>query len=160
MGDIRVAKSVYRRNAAKRVCGIVGIALLALVVVYLCFAATIIRFLPTTKGPVAVKNATFDGGIAPQGSTVVINTASPVKDDIGSHMLQALTLQNNVATVKVEAGPTGKINSRLIGSPGGKFGAVDVDGVFLKNQYVVTCLDGCDGSEIVDAHQIYGEPLE
>lgn len=160
MGDIRVAKGVYRRNAAKRVCGIVGVVVLALVVVYLCFAATIIRFLPTTKGPVAVKNATFDGGIAPQGSTVVINTASPVKDDMGSHVLQALTLQNNVATVKVEAGPTGKINSRLIASPGGKFGAVDVDSEFLKNQYIVTCLDGCDGSGVVGSDQIYGEPLE
>lgn len=168
--QIRIAKNVYWRNAFKRLASVFSFLILTVVVIYLCFAVTILRVVPTTTdlGFVPVKNNTHPGGVAPPGSKLLMDLKEPQDEGMLSHVKQAFLMHSDVALVEVVAGPYGKMNW----APGG---LVTVDGLpvpvlleerpqeeYLKGEYLVVCLGGaCVEGEglLLPASHIIGEPI-
>lgn len=166
--QIRVAKKIYYKHSFKTLFSALGYVILVSFVVYLCFAATIIRVLPSYDNDkvhfTPVKNMTYKGGIVPPGEIIVVNTKSEQKDDVFSHLGQAFSLNDGLAEVKVVAGPTGRIvwTPKLItvdGQPVDVTISEKPKDEFLKDEYLVKCLSGCQDGFIISKKNIYGQPL-
>jgi hypothetical protein len=168
--QVRVAKSVYRKHVLKKIGLGALYSGLIFIIIYGCFAATIIRVIPATKGmsPIVVKNQTFPGGIAPEGAVIVINTEGKVGTGSFDRLKQAFTPSDNVAVVEVLAGPAGRITwapSGLITIDGNPMKITvkdDPKDDFLRDQYLVRCLEGdceIDSGFIIADDQVYGEPI-
>ncbi len=168
--QIRVAKKVYREQALKKSALMLGNTFLALLIIYLCFASTIIRVIPATNevGLIVVKNATFPGGIAPINAQMVVNVKTVQETDFFSRLKQAFLPSGDVALVEVLAGPTGRVTwaaSGLVtidGNPISVSLPVAPSNEFLNDEYLVKCLKGSckEGAGfIISAKNIYGEPL-
>lgn len=172
--ELRVAKNLYHRHLLRRFASIAAATLLALLVIYLCFAATLLRVLPsTTTAPLPVKNSTVLGGIAPPGTLLVVNRRSKQGDSMVDYLKQSLLPQSDVAVGRVAAGPYG----RVVWAPGvplqvdGKPVKVTLpqdprralsNGQYLKDMYVMECVEGaCVPGEafLLPADNIYGQPL-
>lgn len=167
--QIRVAKNVYWKQIFKRIGKAIAYSVIIGFVIYLCFAATIIRVLPATNelGFIPIKNITFPGGIAPVGSQLVVSLDTPQGDDSLSRLEQSVIPTNTAALVRVLAGPTGQLTWT-------ESGLITVDGIpmpvtienkpekmILANQYLVECLKGCEPGTglIIHKTHVYGEPL-
>ena len=168
--QVNVASSVFTRAVFRKFLLIFVYLFLAVVVIYACFAATLMRALPVAQSPwfIPVKNTTWEGDAAPKGSLMVVNMESEQGDSTFDKLRQAFWLNDPVAVVEVHAGPIGQVVQQENGS-------VLVDGVempgilkekhnkkFLENEYFVTCVSGdCVPGEgsIVGKNQVYGEPL-
>lgn len=178
-GSIRVAQSTYQKALIKKLLTQVLIALMAVLLIYLCFAATIVRFVPAAGGPVLVKNNTYPGGILPPDSSalVTLNPAKKINGGIGDRIQQAFLPQANTATVEVLAGPIGKLDWVEPGiltvdgksidvpvrqDPGIEFlGAKDAEGV-AGPEYVGVCVSGScvPGSPVFfSTSNVYGIPI-
>lgn len=177
--QIRVSRSAFGRILVRRLVGAFVLLIAAMAVLYLCSAATVLRFIPVASGvgPVLVKNITYPGGILPPGATVLVNRGSEVKTDWMSKLAQSFTPANDGAVVKVLAGPYGKmtwaqpgiiaVNGKPMKAffPPAKNGdsPIGADNQFLKDQYLVKCVSGaCLSNEafVVNSNQVYGSPLK
>lgn len=174
--QLRVAKSAYRKILLKRIAAILGYSLVGVFIIYLCFAATIMRAVPTTSGSglVLVKENTFHGGIIPENVPILVDTKTEQKNDLVERLKQAFVPSKNAAVVKVVAGPHNSIS--WVAS-----GLVTVDGALtkvhleqqpldadnsaktkLRDEYLTVCVSGdCIPGEgvIVPAKNIYGLTL-
>lgn len=172
--NINVSKDAYYKATWKRVARIFVYLLLTVIAVYVAFAATIVRFLPTDnyddfgKMFVPVKNQTFAGGIVQQGSQVVVNLEEEQGTSTFDRLKQAFTINRNVALVEVQAGPVGRITwvesglTTVDGTPMDSLLAEKPEGEYLNNEYFAICIEGdCKSGEglIVPATHIYGEPI-
>jgi hypothetical protein len=161
----------------KRIFSILGYSVLGAIIIYLCFAATIMRAVPTLSGAgiVPVKENTFRGGHVPAGETMLVDTAVEQKNSYGERLKQAFIPSDTAAVVKVVAGPYNSIS--WIAS-----GMVTVDGTLtdvhlaeqpldenqkaktkLRDEYLAVCITGaCAPGEgiIVSQKNIYGLTLE
>lgn len=167
--EMRIAKRLYRRRIAKRVLTFIGASIIVSTVIYLCFAITIIRVIPTNNaGFIPVRNLTADGGVAKPGSQIVVNVLDSQGDGILDRGKQALLMTSNAAVVEVISGPFGKIspgpgntiavNGKAISTPLVR----PITKQYLDNEYVVKCLKGNCAKNmgfIVSANNLYGEPL-
>lgn len=178
-GQIRVAKNVYRKQLAKKVLVIFGYALLVIVVIYACFAATIIRVIPATNGmgAVPVKQATFPGGIPPLGSRLVVNPNSTIGSGGVDKLIQGFMPTSEVAIVEVHSGPFNKVSWMSDGSvwidgvdsklkmseKNAKSEGLDGDNPRgLKNEYLVECIEGdctVGSGLIISLDNVYGVPF-
>lgn len=169
--QIRVAKGVYRRFIASTFASFLGWTLVALVVVYACFAVTIMRVLPTDTnlGFIPVKNITYPGGIVPEGELIVANTSASQGDGLLDRMRQAVVPSASTVLVKVKAGPYGRVAwapSGLTTVDGKSLGIIlrkDPETKLLNKQYIGECLGGaCEVGEgvMIPEGNIYGEPLK
>jgi hypothetical protein len=174
--QLRVANSAYRKILLKRIAAILGYSVIGVFIVYLCFAATIMRAVPTISGSglVLVKENTFHGGSIPANVSILIDTKAEQKNDYVERLKQAFVPSKNAAVVKVVAGPNNSIS--WVAS-----GLVTVDGVLtdvhlaeqplndantaktkLRGEYLTVCVSGdCipgDGI-IVSQKNIYGLTL-
>lgn len=174
---LRVANSAYRKILFKRIFAILGYSLVGAFILYLCFAATIMRAVPTTSGAgiVLVKENTFRGGNVPAGVTVLVNTQVEQKNGYTERLKQAFIPSSNSAVVQVVAGPNNSIS--WIAS-----GLITVDGVLtdvhvseqplddnqkektkLRDEYLAVCITGdCIPGEgfIISQKNIYGLTLK
>lgn len=167
--ELRIAKRLYRRRIARKSLTLIGAAIIVSTVIYLCFAVTIIRLIPTNNaGFIPIRNLTAEGGVAKPGDQIVVNVIEEQGDSIMDRAKQSTFMTSNAAVVEVLAGPFGKI------SPGAK-NTIAVNGKalnaplvrsipneYLDNQYVVKCIKGncAQGMAfVVSVKNVYGEPL-
>lgn len=174
--QIRVAKSAYRKILLKRIFAILGYSAVGVFIIYLCFASTIMRIVPTVSGSgmVAVKENTYRGGTFPAGETILVDTVHAQGDGYVQHLKQAFVPTKNAAVVQVVAGPFDTIQWM-------ESGLVIVDGSLssvylpdqpknddgsnkdrLKNEYLSICISGdCVPGEgvITPKDNIYGLTL-
>lgn len=166
--QVRIARSTYSNLLATKILKAAGIGLLLLTVIYVCFAATIVRVLPTTTiGLMPVKNVTFPGGLIPAGEKVVVDMEGDQGSSIVDYLKQSFVPSDSAALVRVEAGPWGNFSWNN--------GVVIYDeeivpmampnkpeSNLLENSYLVTCLEGaCVPGQgyVVHSLQILGQPL-
>jgi hypothetical protein len=164
---IRVTHGLQRKFIATKAARNIGLALVMLIVVYLCFAITIVRFVPTSFGLVLTKNNTYAGNILPSNSQVLINPGVTVKTNILGRLKESFIPTSHAQLLEVLAGPTGTINwtkpnilavngqvltAKFPQNPGIKY---------LNNQYIGVCLKGyCTVGQpvIFDASNVLGIP--
>lgn len=162
---VRVSNSAYYKMIFGKVLSGLGILLAALLVLYLVFAATIMRFIPSSNaGAVLVKDPSFEGGLIPKGAVVVVGDPDRPEGLWGN--LYNTFVPQDISIVKVEAGPTGKIEWAEGGvlTVDGKLVDVlleeDPGGEFLSGRYVVKCLEGCESDSFtITSDQVVGIPL-
>lgn len=166
---IRVSSTIYQRTLVSRILTNSILALLMLFFVYLCFALTIVRFVPSSAGFVLTKNNTYSGSIVPAGDQALVSLGEePVKDDLANNLKISIIPQSPSALIDIVAGPAGKVKWTD--------GLLLVDGKPIKglefpkdpeidrliDQYIGTCIKGdCEpGSPvIVGSDKILGIPV-
>lgn len=176
---IRVANTTFAKIVFLKTMKSLGIFLAIILLVYVCFAATILRVVPTSEaGLIPVKNITFTGGIVPPGREVVVDTEEPQGSGIFDRLKQSFVPNSNAAVVRVVSDPIGKLkwvqpNILMVdGEPVGvPMSPLDKDGNprdfsgdngFLKDEYVAECIKGaCVEGEalIIPSENIMGIPL-
>lgn len=173
---LRVAKSAYHKVLLKRIAAILGYTLIGAFIVYLCFAATIMRAIPTLSGAgvVAVKENTFHGGIIPEGVDILANTTSEQDSDLLGRLKQSFVPSENAAVVRIVSGPynsIGWVASGIVTIDGNMTEVslaeqpLNEDGTVkkkLKNEYLTVCVEGdCTPGEgvIIPQENIYGLTL-
>ena len=168
-GSVRVAQGTYQKALVTKLLLQLGLALLALVLVYLCFAATIVRVVPSSAGMVPLKNNTYPGGQLPVNSQILIRLDGndPVGSSVRDRLQQAVVPQKPSALVSVLAGPIGRVkwtggiltvNGKVMSAPF----PTDPHLEYLNSQYVAVCIKGdcTPGSAIVfEPSQVLGVPL-
>lgn len=173
--EVRITRGTYGRLIVRRIITMTGFSLLALIVLYLCFAATWMRVVPTLSGSglVPVKNVTYDGGIVPADVEILVDRANPQDSDLLSHIKQSFVPSDDAAVVRVITGPYGEMQwgqpniLTVDGNPIGVPFPPDSDGKspidefnpFLRDEYVVECVSGaCEVGDafIVHKDNIYG----
>ena len=173
--EVRITRSTYGRLIVRRVLKMVGFFLLALIILYICFAATWMRVVPTVSGSglVPVKNVTYDGGIIPSDVEILVDRAAPQGKGLLSHLKQAFIPSDDAAVVRVIEGPYGELQwgqpniLTVDGNPIGVPFPADSEGKspidefnpFLRDEYVVECISGaCNEGEafIVKRDHVYG----
>jgi len=166
--QVRIAKSTYSSLLATRILKAVGIGFLAFLLVYVSFAVTIVRVLPTSSvGLLPVKNITFPGGIVPAGETVAVDMAQPQGAELTDYLKQSFVPNGNVAVVEVAAGPWGKFgwNSGTVTFKEQILGMAmpnQPEKLTLDNQYLVKCISGaCVPGQgyVIPASHLMGQPL-
>lgn len=167
-GSIRVAQGTYQKTLLKKFLTQVLVACFGVLLVYLCFAATIIRFVPSSAGVILVKNNTYPGGEIPHNAEVLIAPGVEVGDSMIDRLRQSLIPARPSALVSVKAGPIGEVKwtggvLSVKGEPLDIPFAMDPDINFLDNQYIGVCISGdCvpGGPVIFSADDLLGVPLK
>ena len=156
--EVRITRGTYVRLIMRRVMTMSVFLGLALIVLYLCFAATWLRVVPTVSGAgfVPVKNVTFNGGEIPSGVEILVDRENAQGNGLLSHLKQSFVPSDNAAVVKVIEGPYGElvwaqpniltIDGDPIGIPfpannEGK-SPIDEFNPYLRDEYVVECISG------------------
>ena len=176
--EVRITKGMYGRLVWRRLLQFVGFGALALIVLYVCFAATWVRVVPTLSGAgfVPVKNVTYEAGVLPEGAQVLVHRTEAQGTQIHHRLKQAFVPSSYAAEVEVVAGPYGEmkwskpdvltVDGKPIGAafPANSDGKspIDPEDPYLKNQYVAICISGaCTEGEAIlfDRDQVYGSLL-
>lgn len=168
--QVRVARNAVGSALARRIGLGVLWSFAAVVVVYLCFVVTIVRFVPAGDlGFIPVKNLTFEGGMVPPGETVLVSLNNPQGSEILDHLQQAFIPTQDAALVQVEAGPWGEFLWTEPGIVTLKDGTlIDVamseepESTLLNNAYLVKCVEGaCEegAGYIIPSTHILGSPI-
>lgn len=165
----------------RRVGKILMVTVIAAILMYVCFAATIIRIIPATNIPsiTVVKENTFEGGIVPAGELIVVNPyqgeAGVVKDGYADRLLQGVAPNPDASVVQVVAGPFADLTwmeSGLVQIDGELMDVtldeepVDQDGKTKRNlngEYLVQCIAGsCHAGDgmILSGKNLYGLLVE
>lgn len=172
---VRVSSGVLAKLLSVTAVRWIGIGLAIIGIVYLCFAATLLRVVLLRDNSITpVKNITFQGSIAPVGAKVLVDPYTPHNGGILDHLKQSLTPSRQASVVTVEAGPIGKIQyAEPILTVDGKT-VTNVtkehynnmtegrESNYLKDEYVVRCVKGnCIPGKvfIVSKSHIIGQTL-
>lgn len=168
--SVRIASGTYQRAMLKKLVAQIVLVFMAALLVYLCFAATIVRVVPSSAGFLPVKNNTYPGGIIPVDAQVLIDLdpESPPGRAMKDRLAQSFVPQKPSALVSVLAGPIGEV--KWAG------GVVTVDGEilpatlpadpgieFLEDQYFAVCISGdCLPGEAIlfISDQVIGIPFK
>lgn len=176
---IRVANTTFAKIVFLKTIKSLGIFLAIIMLVYVCFAATILRVVPTSEaGLIPVKNVTFTGGNVPLGREVLVDTVEPQGSGVFDRLKQSFVPNSNAAVVRVVSDRIGKlewvppnilmVDGKPVGVP---MSPVDKDGNprnfsgengFLNDEYVAECIKGaCVEGEalIIPSENIMGIPL-
>lgn len=165
--QVRIAKSALRNSILKTVAKVFSYSILAVLVIYLCFAATIVRVVPVWNdlGFTPVRNMTFEGGIAPEGAELLVSKSDAQGSGILDRLKQSFVPSRHVFRGKVLTGPTGRITYQEAAGAtanGVAIGRPDKSPSYLNNEYVFSCEGGecIPGSTlIVSQDNIYGEVI-
>lgn len=162
---INVHKGVATKKIVSQILNLLGLAIVALFLLYVVFAVMIIRVVPAGSGvgAVIVKNNTFYGGVLPENSVVLVDNANEVDNSPINNLKMSLPFINNdVSMVQVKAGPTGKwswispgivtIDGRIITD--GFFPPLEDKSQytrkFLSGEYLGLCIKGnCEPGTLV-----------
>lgn len=169
-GSVRVAQGTYQKALVQKLVSQLIIALVALLVVYLCFAATLVRFVPSDAGFVLTKNNTNRGGTLPANSQALVSLdpEAVVGDSMVDRLKQSFVPQKPTAVVEVLAGPIGRVKwTKSLLTVNGKAlktnFAQDPQLEYLEDQYIAVCVAGaCEpGSAVLfTSPQIIGVPVQ
>lgn len=110
--QVRVSYGAVGRLVVKRVVTTVFIVAFALALLYVCFAATLLRFVPTTDGSgiVPVRSTTYEGGNIPNGEILLVSNEEAQGSDIFSNLKQAFVPSSGAMIVETKGGPYGKMS--------------------------------------------------
>ena len=167
--NIRVAQGTYQKALLKKLVSQLLIAIIGLFVVYLCFAATIVRFVPSSAGIVLTKNNTYPGSELPENAQVLISLGEEdVKTGLGDRLKQSFIPQDSAALVSVLAGPTGRVKwtgqqLTVNEEPVAVNFAEDPNVPFLEGQYIAICIKGdcAPGSPVIfEKGKVIGVPIQ
>lgn len=167
--QVRIARSTYANMLSTKILKSVGTGLIILLVVYIAFAVTIMRVIPSSSaGLIPVKNITFEGGLVPAGEIVVVSMTQPQGEDLVDYLKQSFIPQADVAIVRVLDGPWGTFGWA---DPG----VVAVNGEIVENvfmdqpadkeltsEYLVECLRGACApgtAYVIPDNRLMGIPL-
>lgn len=181
--QIRIARQTYNNLIATKILKMFLLALLGFAILYVCFAATIIRVIPSSSaGPVLTKNLTFPGGLVPAGSLVVVDVAHAQGGEMMDYLKQAFVPSNSIAIMRVAGGPWGNFDWDQSGvvSYKGKIVAMTIpeatndEGVklgvpathrgdtSLQNEYLMACVSGAcvpGRGYVFPSNHIMGQPI-
>lgn len=175
--QVRVANSTFAKILFRRVGKSIVFVLGALLILYVCFALTILRVVPTTSGAgfVPIKNMTYEGGHVNKGKYILVDVSDPQGNGLLDRAKQSFVPNSSAAVVRVLEGPYGAISwvypdilivdgTPISGSmPSNDEGKSPLDKQdFLIDEYVVKCVKGAcvEGNVfIVPAENIIGVPL-
>lgn len=109
---LRVSSSALARVLYKRTVKIIAISIVALLLIYVCFAATLIRAIPSTSGTgiQVVKNVTSDGGILEPGQQVMVDPSQINDRSVGVQLQHAFVPSDEYMLVNIVAGPYGEFD--------------------------------------------------
>ena len=71
--SVRVSQGTYQKALITKLFAQLLIGLLVVVFVYICFAATIVRVVPSDAGLIPVKNNTYPGGQVPPAAQILVS---------------------------------------------------------------------------------------
>lgn len=178
--QVRVANATFAKIVFSKVFRSIGVVFGVIALLYLCFAATIIRVIPATSsaGFVVVKNNTHDGGIIPVNTQAVVDMSEKQGATIPDRLKQSFIPNPNVAVVEILSGKTGELNWTYpniltVGGvimeapmPPTKDNKSPINNaekkVHLMNEYVVKCIKGAcvEGQAfIIPETHVLGIPL-
>lgn len=168
--SVRIAQKTYQKTLLKKFGAQVFGALFIVLLVYVAFAATVIRVVPTTSaGFPLIKNNTFEGGIIEPNTQILARLdGQVVEDSLLANIKYSFLPQSDLAIVEVLAGPTGRVqwNKNGVLAVDGKAMEVafpvDPERPYLKNEYVAVCVQGdcLRGAPVfIPAQSIYGVTL-
>lgn len=156
--NIRVSASTVGKVLTQRLLKVFFLVLGSVFIIYILFAATILRVVPTTTGAgfVPVKNITFQGGSIPKSTDVLVKRSAPAGKEILDRLKQSFTPMNDAAVVKILDGPYGKLSwsqpgiISVNGEPSEVLMPENSDGSspldnrpkFLEDEYLVMCISG------------------
>lgn len=156
--QIRVSRSASIRMIFGGSLKYVSFALIAILLLYLSFAATVVRIVPSfSTGPEIVKNMTYPGGIAPRGEILMVDMEQSQDTGVIGRLEQAFIPGTHNSVVKVVAGPYGEMSwtqpdiLSVDGEPIDRPVPSDKDGNtiltgrednFLHSEYLVECVEG------------------
>lgn len=146
--SIRVSQGTYQKALLTKFLSQLIVAIIGLLLVYVCFAATIVRFVPSSAGIILTKNNTYPGAEIPEKAQVLISLSDiEVKTGLADRLKQAFIPQKPSALVQILAGPDGRVkwtgglltvNNLPLSVPFPQ----NPDLKFLEGQYVSVCLKG------------------
>lgn len=173
---VKVSSSAIFRSQIKRVIRALVWTLLLFFIIYVCFAATLVRVVPSTDvGPILTKNITAEGDMIPEGTLLVVDNSREQDGSIGKNLENAFIPSGNYRVVEVLAGPYGEFN---VNTDSGSF-ATSFEGDplnlsmsetqleeresnYLNNEYITRCIEGncAEGKGyIVNRENIVGEQI-
>lgn len=176
--QLRIAHGAYTKVLFKRIVKIMSLVFVLLFGLYIVFASTLLRVVPTTDaGFVPVKNLTYEGGNVPAGEQVLISMEKKQGNEFLDKLKQAFVPTTDAAIIKVVAGPYGALGwtepdiLSVNGSPvdvtlepedGDKSPLESRDDSFLKDEYLAICIKGdCEVGKgmIIPKDNVIGSPL-
>lgn len=172
-----VSSSALVRILSKKIVRVIGFLIIALGILYLCFAATIVRFVPSTSGTgiQLVKNITSEGGVLDDGKRIMVNPEQVNDHSIESYLQHAFIPSGDYMMVETVYGPYGEFDydeetgeviyeneaTGLVGNEMNFTGIMEErNDTLLGNEYIALCVSGdCVEGEayIVDDENITGE---
>lgn len=167
--NIRVSQGAYQKALFKSVAVNLVLALVGLVLVYLCFAATVARVVPSSAGFVPLKNNTYAGGILPAtAQALILLGEEKVKYGMLDRLTQSFVPQEPAAIVSIAAGPVARevkwtggvltVDGKAMPAPIAQDPGLEV----LADQYIAVCITGdCTPGTLVffTPEQILGIPF-
>lgn len=145
--SVRISQGTYQKTIITKLASQIFIGLIAVFILYLCFAATVLRFTPAAGGMNLVKNNTYPGGSVPAGAQLVVTPGVEVGEGSLDRLKQSFVPQSNSSIVEVLAGPNGKVKwtsgvLTVSGKPVDLAFPTDPGIEVLANQYVAVCIKG------------------
>lgn len=169
---IRINKWAALRAQISRITKLLfGIAI-AVLIVYFCFAITLLRFVPSTSGTGVqlIKGISAPGGFIQQGNQVLAS-ATTEQDQSWQNKLQvAFVPSDEWILVEVVAGPYGELGiedgnitvDNRVHNVDINLDAFKEHGHFLNDEYIVNCVSGAcvpGQARIIGKEYIAGEPV-
>lgn len=169
---VRLSRKDFYTAIFSRIVKMVALVILSLVVVYVCFAGTILRFVPTNSdlGLYLVKAPIYETGVIPVGGETLVSLDEPVDKSFFGKIKTAFTMHENVALIEIQGGPLGEltwtdeglvaVNGRIIESNPLGFNPKKE---YLSEEYIGVCIEGnCVPGDLIitDDDHIYGIPAK
>lgn len=177
--QIRVTHKAYTKIVFKRLVKVCSVVVILLMGLYVVFAATLLRAVPTTNiGFVPVKNVTYSGGIVPKDAQVLVNMDKKQGIEFMDRLKQSFVPTSDAAIIQIVAGPYGKMhwtepdilsvdgyptNVSLAPEEGEKSPLESRESEYLEDEYLAICVKGACGEAgsglIISKDNIMGSPL-
>lgn len=169
---IRISKWAAFRAQMRRVMKLLFGIVVALLVVYFCFALTLLRFVPSTSGTGVqlIKGVSAPGGFIQQGNQVLVSSEQEQDHSWGNNLQTAFIPSDEWMLVEVVAGPYGELSvsegqvtvDNRVHDVNINLGSFRNHGKFLSDEYIVNCISGaCNPGQtlIVGKEYVAGEPI-
>ena len=169
---IRISKWVAFRAQLARIMKLLFGITVALLIVYFCFALTLLRFVPSTSGTGVqlIKGVSAPGGFIQQGNQVLASAEQEQDQSWGNKLQTAFVPSDEWMLVEVVAGPYGELSvsegqvtvDNRVHNVNINLAAFRNHGKYLSDEYIVNCISGaCNPGQamIIGKEYIAGEPV-
>lgn len=169
---IRISKWAAIRAQTGRIMKLLFGIVVALLIVYFCFALTLLRIVPSTSGTgfQLIKGVSAPGGFIQQGNQVLASATHAQDQSWGNRLQTGFIPSDEWMLVEVVAGPYGELSvsegqvtvDNRVHSVNINLGAFRNHGKYLSDEYIVNCISGaCNPGQalIISKEQVAGEPV-